>query len=342
MNDAHSLVSGTVHALVGSGHAPAAVGVALRGSDQAVVTAGNLARPAPGAVEAGPGTLFALGSITKTFTALLLAEMAATGAVACDDPIRAHLPAEAVPRNGAAAITLGQLAAHRAGLPRLPRGLRRRSLPYLLSDPYARYRVEDLHRAVSRLRPPREAPQVRYSTFGVGLLGHLLARAAGTPYPELLAERVLTPLGMRDTLVPPEETLTRRAAVGHRRGRPVPHWRFDALEAAGALYSTGADLLRYLQAQLHPDTVPEPLATALLTARRQRHEDGGASLGWNVREIRGRTLLWHSGGTGGFTAFAGFSPDSAAGVAILASTAPSLRQPVIHAARRLFRSVVFG
>ncbi|MCG5213231.1 serine hydrolase domain-containing protein [Streptosporangium sp. KLBMP 9127] len=355
------LLCGEVHTLVESGHAPAAIGVALRGSDQAIVTAGHRAHPrsrpavpagraagtaAETAGGVGPGTLFALGSITKTFTTLLLAEMAATGAVSYDDPIGAHLPAEAMPRSSASAITLGQLATHSAGLPRLPRGFRRHSLPYLLSDPYARYRVEDLHRATSRLNPPRDPPQVRYSTFGIALLGHLLARAAGTPYPELLAVRILTPLGMRDTLVPSKEALAHQAARGHRRSMPVPHWHFDALAAAGALYSTGADLLRYLHAQLHPGIAPAPLAAAILAGHQPRHRwpqgAGSVSLGWNVRDMRGRTLLWHSGGTGGFTAFTGFSPDAAAGVAVLANTAPTLRQPVIHTARRLFQAVVFG
>jgi CubicO group peptidase (beta-lactamase class C family) len=228
----------------------------------------------------------------------------------------------------------------------VPPGLYRRALPHLLRDPYARYSVEDLYRATARLRPPGAPPAVRYSTFGVGLLGHLLARAAGTPYPELLAERILVPLGMRDTLVPSEETPARQAAYGHRRGRPVPHWRFDAMAAAGALYSTGPDLLRYLDAQLHPGLAPGPLAAAILAGHQPRHRwprgANSVGLGWNVRDIRGHTLLWHDGGTGGFTAFTGFSPDAAAGVAVLANVAPKRRQPVIHAARRLFRAVVFG
>jgi CubicO group peptidase (beta-lactamase class C family) len=344
------LLTEGVRGLVDAGHTPAAVGVALRGPDQAVVTAGHRTHPRRGhivpAAEVGPGTLFGLGSITKTFTTLLLAELAARGTVAYHDPIQAYLPPEAAPRHGTPAITLAHLATHSAGLSRLPRGLYRQALPRLRSDPYARYRVEDLHRATARLRPLREPPVVRYSTFGIGLLGHLLARAAGTPYSDLVAERILTPLGMRDTSIPDDDTLARHAACGHRRGRRAPHWHFDALAAAGALYSSGADMLCYLRAQLDPSIAPPPLAIAISVGHRPRRAyprgSNSIALGWNVRTIQGRTLLWHSGGTGGFTAFIGFSPDAEAGVAVLTNTTPTLRQPVILAARRLLKAVVYG
>ncbi|MFI1866417.1 serine hydrolase domain-containing protein [Streptomyces jumonjinensis] len=371
---AAALLDDGIRTLLDDEHIPAAAGAVVRGADRTAAAAGHLTRTDPGAdlgpgsdlgpgldlgpgpgpgpgpgqrpAPAGPDTLFAVGSLTKTLTALLLAEMAATGAVAYDDPIEAHLPREAAPRPGGAAITLADLATHTGGLPRLPRNLYRRGLRQWRTDPYARYRLEDLYRATARLRPGDRPRRVRYSTFGVGLLGQLLANAAGVPYPELLTARVLGPLGMRDTCVPTAEVLTGRAATGHRRGRAVPHWRFDALSGAGALYSSAADLLRYLQALLNPASAPGPLAHALAAVREPWYPcgrgPGHKGLGWDIREVRGRTLIWHTGGTSGFTAFAGFSPDAGAGIAIVANTTPTPRQPVIRAGRRLFRDAVFS
>ncbi|MEV0618770.1 serine hydrolase [Nonomuraea sp. NPDC050404] len=358
-----ALLGATVHALVEDEHAPAAAGAAIRGPEQAVITAGHHTWPAtrrtrPGpapapAAEVTPSTLFALGSITKTFTALLLADMVAGGIVGYDDPAHVHLPAHAAPPRGTA-ITLAGLATHTAGLPHFPLCLRLRALRHW-RDPYARLGVQDLHRATARLRPCHD-PATRYSTFGMGLLGHLLARAAHLSYADLLTQRVLTPLGLHDTTIPTDDDLSRRAAGGHRHRHPVPHWHLGAFAAAGALYSTTADMLRYLHVQLDPGSAPARLATAIAATHHPPHDHpphdhpphdhppqapDAMGLGWNVRAVQGHTLLWHSGGTGGFTAFIGFSPGAAAGVVLLANTRPSRPQPVVRAARRLFKAVAF-
>lgn len=333
------LLDGATGALVRDGHAPAAVAAAVRGDERVVVAAGRLGLgPAPAA---DTGALFALGSVTKTFTGLLLAELVAHGEVAHDDPIEEYLPVEAMPRRRAdPPVTLLDLATHTGGLPRLPRNIYRHGLGHWISDPYGAYRTADLYRATARLRPGRRT--VRYSTFGVGLLGRLLANAVGTDYPALLAHRVLGPLGMTGSGVPTTGSPPARAATGHRRGRPVRPWTFDALAPAGALHSSGDDLLRYLDAHLHPHTTP--LAAALLDTHRPRRTCAGGrdrmGLVWMCRVIGGRTLFWHTGGTGGFTSYVGFSPVDGVGVAVLANTMPTTDQPVVRAGRRLLKAVL--
>ncbi|MGK5531733.1 serine hydrolase domain-containing protein [Streptomyces sp. URMC 129] len=320
---------------------PGAVAVIVRGPGHATRAAGRTSR-APAAEPVRTGTPFALGSVTKTFTALLLAEMAARGEVRYADAIDTYLPAGAAPRRGGGPpVTLLDLATHSGGLPNLPRNVYRRGLRHWLSNPYAAYRPEDLYRATARLRPGRRT--ARYSTFGMGLLGTLLANAAGTDYLTLLTDRVLLPLGMRDTGVPGSGTPAAPPATGHRRGRPVGHWTLDALAGAGALYTTGEDLLRYLLAHVRPDRTP--LAVALEAVRRphRRYEDGDndVCLAWTHRVVGSRALLWHTGGTGGFTAYAGFSPEAGAGAAVLANSAPTRAEPVLRAGRRLLRRAVF-
>jgi CubicO group peptidase (beta-lactamase class C family) len=218
----------------------------------AAVIDGEVAVAYHGAADAG--SVFELGSMTKTFTALLLAVMVERGEVGYDDPITAHLPTHALPRRHAArSITLGHLATHTAGLPRLPPNLYLQALPRWGTNPYAGYRPGHLYRATTRIRTRSEpGRRVRYSNYGIGLLGHLLGLAGGADYPTLLRDRVCTPLGLARTRV----THQPGDLIGHRRGRSVPPWEMDALAGAGILRSTPTDLLRYLTALLHPDSTP--------------------------------------------------------------------------------------
>ncbi|MCC9310146.1 beta-lactamase family protein [Kitasatospora sp. RB6PN24] len=332
--DLAGLLADETAALLAERHVPGLAAALVQGPEQELLTAGWAG---PGRL-VGPGTTFALGSLTKTFTGLLLADMVQRGEVRYQDSIAAHLPGYAAP---AGPVTLLELATHTGGLPKLPPGVFRRGARHWLSNPYRRYRPQDLYHDTARLHPGRRG-RVRYSTFGVGLLGQLLANAARTDYPTLLTERVLRPLGMRDTLVARPHELLPGAATGYHHGRAVEHWTFDALVGAGAVYASGPDLLRYLQAQLRPESVPE-LTAALMAGQQEwvRPEHGANQLGlvWNRRETDGRTLLWHTGGTRGFTATMGFSPEAEAGALVLANAGPTLQQPVVRAGRRLLGAV---
>jgi CubicO group peptidase (beta-lactamase class C family) len=314
------------------------VAVAINRSDQVLACYGHAAvdvqRPMEGQ------TRFEIGSLTKTFTGLLLAQMAQAGEVGYDDPIIAYLPAHAVSGKLAAGqITLVKLATHTGGLPRLPPNLDWQTSP---SDPYASYCLADLYHATACLEPGNSSEAtVSYSTFGIGLLGQLLANAANHPYPRLLADRICRPLGLTATTAQRLSDETSRCATGYDRGRPVSPWHFDALVAAGGLRSTGADLLAYLQAHLHPQSTR--LAGALLATQKPRRPTGKnmMCLVWNHRVIQERTLLWHTGGTGGFTTFVGFCPETSVGIAVLANTKHTTDQTVLRVGRRLFKHLVF-
>ncbi|MGW1072453.1 serine hydrolase domain-containing protein [Streptomyces sp. NPDC002537] len=308
--------------LLGAADGARAVAVAaMRGEERVVLCRGP----------AEPDTRFEVGSLTKTFTALLLAELAARGEVRYDDPVDRYLPC-AVP---GPSITLLHLATHTSGLPRLPPGLLgREARAAWFSNPYAAFSPADLLAALPRTRlHHRPGARVRYSNYGVGLLGHVLARAAGGDYAELLAERVLAPLGLADTDCDPY----RPQAVGHWRGRPRPPWLIPGLPAAGALRSSARDLLRCLSALLAPERAgPPSLRAALADVQRPRlalpRTGHRLCLVWNLRPRQGRPLLHHCGGTRGFTAFAGFLPGSGIALAALADTAPTPLAPFIQAA----------
>jgi CubicO group peptidase (beta-lactamase class C family) len=267
----------------------------------------------------GAGSIFEIGSITKVFTATLLADMARDGLVALDDPVAEHL-ATAPPLLGRA-ITLEDLACHRSGLPRLPKGLLWRALTRNRRDPYAAIDAAWLAAAIARTRPRREpGHKVVYSNYGAALLGYALARRAGRPYDELVRERICAPLGMRDTGTAVDGG---RLATGHTRlGRATSHWHFDALAGAGALRSTVADLLAFLA--LQAGEPPGPLAEAARETQIERARRGafGFGLGW-ILLAAGRRLpfdvLFHEGGTGGFRSAAAVAPEHRIGVVLLSS-----------------------
>jgi D-alanyl-D-alanine-carboxypeptidase/D-alanyl-D-alanine-endopeptidase len=316
--------------------APGATGVAIaarHGEDRLLLVSGTVRRGGP---PVGTDTRFELGSLTKTFTALLLADMVARGEVGYDDPVQRHLPPGAAPHLSDE-VTLTHLATHSAGLPGLPPGLLRSTLRSWYSNPYRAFSQQDLIAALRRTRPRAQpGERVHYSNFGVALLGLLLTRAADRPFEELLTDRVLRPLGLTDTGCAAEPQ-----ATGYLRGRQRPAWEIPGLPAAGAVRSTARDMLRYLDALMDPCTTP--LSTALTEVTRPRVDAPGGDdklcLVWNLRHRRGHDVLFHSGGTRGFTTFAGFCPQMGTTLVALANTGPTLRARFIQQSYEALRSL---
>jgi serine-type D-Ala-D-Ala carboxypeptidase/endopeptidase len=283
-----------------------------------------------GAGRLPPDAIFEIGSVTKLFTATLLADMTLEGLVSLDDPVACHLPAGVrVPvRPGALReMTLADLASHTSGLPRLPPGMLRSALRRP-RNPYAALTVEDLERGLGSMRL-RHAPGGRpsYSNLGAGLLGHVLALRAGRSFEDLVRQRICEPLGLADTAIAPAPGARDRLAQGHaRRGRPVPAWDLPAIAGAGALRSTAPDLLRLLELHLQDDGSRLARAARLTQAPRARLGRLEIGLGWHALPARGRRarLLFHSGGTGGFRSFVGLVPESGAAVVVLANSARSV------------------
>jgi CubicO group peptidase (beta-lactamase class C family) len=317
--------------------APGASGLAVgmyRDGQRAFVVRGTTAHGAQG-VPVESGTRFETGSLTKTFTALLLAELAARGDLGHHDPLARHLPPGTPLPRGGEAITLAHLATHTSGLPRLPPGLLRSIGTRMFSNPYERFSADDVLAALGRARlhaPP--GARFRYSNFGAALLGHALSGAAGgTPYGALLIERVLGPLGLRDTdgLADPPDHAAQ--VTGYWHGRPRPPFRIPGLPAAGAVRSSARDLLRVTELLMDPagadpdGALPASVRAALrdvtvprFTRPRGR---GRVALVWLVRpRPDGSALYHHSGGTRGCTAFAAFHPARRTALVALANAAP--------------------
>lgn len=275
-------------------------------------------------------SLFEIGSITKAFTGVLLADMVLAGEVALDDPLSRHL-ADLRPAWRDREPTLLELATHRSGLPNTPGPMARREFAYAAGfgarDPWAGLTAAGYERLVAR-ESPRRAPgtRFRYSSMAVGLLGDALAARAGSSYEEVLAARVLRPLGMGATAVHVPPASWDQLVRGHsRRGEPRAPIE-DFMPAAGSLRSNAQDMLRFLAACLYPPSERPGPALALAQrphARIGRHAAVG--LGWMLAAPRNAPrVVWHNGGTWGFRSFAGFDPGAGNAAVVLSNTARSV------------------
>jgi serine-type D-Ala-D-Ala carboxypeptidase/endopeptidase len=288
----------------------------------------------------GPGgnppngrTLFEIGSITKVYTALLLADAIQRREVALETPVADLLPpGVTAPTRDQQVITLRHLALHSSGLPRIPPAIEARETA---PDPYAGYGENELYADLVRTQLETvPGTDVMYSNYGYGLLGHLLGKKLGG-YRESVSARILKPLGLTDTSFSiAADAASRRAQGTNEELVRVPPWTFDALAGAGALISSAHDQLALIDAELDAAAGGKhELRRAMAFTQEPQLEKQGANvgLGWQI-DSAGR--YWHNGGTGGHHSFVGFDPKTRRGVVVLASTSTSL---VDQLAPRLYK-----
>jgi D-alanyl-D-alanine-carboxypeptidase/D-alanyl-D-alanine-endopeptidase len=275
-------------------------------------------------------TVFEIGSITKVFTALSLADMVVHQEASLDDPVKRYLPATAVvPSTPGHEITLRLLSAQRSGLPRMPSNF----APANPANPYADYsgmRLVAFLAGYTLTRDP--GAQYEYSNLGQGLLGYALARHDNVPYEQMVTHRVLQPLGMRETMIALTSDARRRLALGHSGGQQVANWDLDAFAGAGALRSTAADMTRFLAAAMGLAHTSLDSAFALTY---QVQGDAGSpqmdiGLAWHILKLGGGRIVWHNGGTGGYRSWAGFDPERKVGVVVLSNSSNGVDDIGLH------------
>jgi D-alanyl-D-alanine-carboxypeptidase/D-alanyl-D-alanine-endopeptidase len=276
---------------------------------------------ADGAMALDGDTVFQIGSITKVFTSLTLADMIERGEVKADDPVEKYLPAGSkVPSRNGKAITLLDLSMQISGLPRMPDNLS----PPDATNPYAAYDGKKLLDFLGRVQLSSDpGEKYLYSNFAVGLLGYALAARNGTGYGEMVKKRILEPLGMKSTSVALSADQRSRLAHGYDAGlAPAANWDFDALAGAGAIRSTANDMLKFLAAAM--DITDTPLKPAFHRMLSVNHATGVADLdiamAWHIWRKYGSSIVWHNGGTAGYHSFIGFDANAKRGAVVLCNT----------------------
>jgi CubicO group peptidase (beta-lactamase class C family) len=293
-------------------------------------------------------TVFAICSVTKTFTGLLLQDIVERGEMKLDDPVAKYLPQSVrMPTRNGKEITLRQLATHSSGLPKWPDDLN----PDLADHPCDDYPAEKFYADLSGYKLTREpSAKFEYSSVGMGLLGHVIALRAATNYESLVVDRICRPLKMDSTRITLPPGLKSRNATGHndlgyavyqvagcpgsdqgpgvwtndpQKAEPITpfnrDWRHEAMVGYGELHSTVNDLLKYLSANL--GLTPSNL-TSLMEKTHAVHfhqtRDIGVGLAWFITSSLQRTkIISHVGDTLGFSSFVGFDKTRRRGVVIL-------------------------
>lgn len=267
-------------------------------------------------------TIYEIGSVTKVFTGLLLADAVVAERVSLTTPVDQLLPRNVKLRRAdpERPIELSQLSTHTSGLPRLPDNLK----PADSNNPYADYDEAALLAFLNGYQPPQKpGAAIAYSNLGVGLLGYLLARERSVDYDALLQQRIAQPLEMPDTRIKLNAAQQQRLAAPHLDGgAPGRNWDLDALAGAGAIRSDVDDMLKFAAANLHPDDQPLGKAIELAWAVHQQPlagKDFAMGLGWHV--ARDGATRWHNGQTGGYHAAIFLNRKLDIAVVVLANTA---------------------
>jgi CubicO group peptidase (beta-lactamase class C family) len=261
-------------------------------------------------------TLFEIGSITKTFTALLLQDMIERGEMKLEDPVARYLPHSVkMPTRNAKEITLLELVIHTSGLPENPGNL---------GPTWADYTAGQLYAFLSGYKLTDDpGARYEYSNLGASLLGHVIALKAGTNYESLVVDRICRPLKMNGTRITLTPELKARFATGHDQLQAVPHEdRSPIFFPQGGLRSTANDLLKYVSAYLG---LTRTSLTPLLEKTHEVHVQSGIptqNLGsWVVQtDPRGRTFVFHAGDTAGYSAFIGFDEAGRRAAVVLCSS----------------------
>jgi len=258
--------------------------------------------------------IFEIGSVTKIFTAHLLAQLVTEGRVKLDDPIDKHL---GYPLNNNACVTLKQLANHTAGLPRIPPGMFWEAMFKNKHNPYKDFTDERLETYLKHTLKQKSVGKSRYSNLGTGLLGFTLSKILGASYETTLKDRIFTPLNMSQSTITRDIIKDQIIEGRNKKGSVTSHWDLAALEGAGAILSSVTDLAKFIQVNFNKSNEACALQQQP-TAKIDKFEKIG--LGWFIRKHKitnDRTLHWHNGGTGGYSSIMVTDIERKTGVVIL-------------------------
>lgn len=275
-------------------------------------------------------TLFPIGSLSKGYLGAIAASLVEDGVLSWNDTLEKSLPTETSLSPDAKKITLLQLASHTSGLPRQPFTFQmfRYMLRYTFTGDnfYTHLDTQYVLNYLSDFSAPKKI-EPQYSNIGYGLLGYVIELHSGKKLDALLQERIVQPLGLKNTGYDLEKLSgIKNRAYGHAgdqpkfvpRGEPVPDWHFtEILKGSAAVYSSARDLLIFADAHM-TDTKSKlnAVLSDTLKVRYQRERDAPA-IAWVVDKIEDQHITYQVGLVAGYTSYLGLDVERHTAVVVL-------------------------
>jgi len=266
-------------------------------------------------------TIFEIGSISKTFTATLLADAINKGKIKLDDPVNKYLPDSVPPIVYAGVpVTIQSMMNHSSGIPRMPNNFGSNE-----TDPYIDYDDSKLFSFYKNFKPTRKAgDKYEYSNLAVGTVGVILEHINKTTYEKLLIKTICEPLAMHDTREYLRPADSARFAKGYDNGQYAAPWNFKAFMGAGGIRSTAQDMLVYAQAQLGASQASLDKDIQLTHTPTFKTPEATVGLAWHIIKPGSDSLLFHNGGTGGYRSYLAVNPQKKFAVVMLSNTTISV------------------
>lgn len=263
-------------------------------------------------------SIFEIGSISKTFTGIIVADEVVKGKMKLSDPISKYLSEYTkVPTRNDKSITIKDVATHSSSLPRMPDNF----APANPNNPYADYTIEMAYDFISSVELTRDiGERYEYSNLGLGMLGHILELQYDKDYEAIMVERIANPLGMNNTRIVFTPEMKKHLAKGHNNGEEVENWDLPALAGAGAIRSSPVDMVKYVQANMGVLKTPLYEAMQLSHKTAYENEDQKFKIGLTWHYSNDGEIIQHGGATGGYRAFAGFIAGTEKGVVVLTNS----------------------
>ena len=268
-------------------------------------------------------SIYEIGSISKTFTATLLADAVEKGKVKLDDPVSKYFP-DTIPAlvYEGQPVTLKTLSNHSSGIPRMPNNFH----PSDNNNPYKDYSDQDLYSFYKTFKLNRKpGAEYEYSNLAAATLGVILEKVYNKTYQDLIIEIICDPLGMNETREFIRKNDSIRFVKGYNEeGKYNSQWDFEAMAPAGSIRSTTSDMLLYANAQLGKG--PAALEKAIGLTHEKTFSNGAVNtaLGWHYIKPGKDEVIFHNGGTGGFRTYLAINLEKKFAVVVLSNTAISV------------------
>jgi CubicO group peptidase (beta-lactamase class C family) len=264
-------------------------------------------------------TIYEIGSVSKTFTGLLLANAIIDEKVNLDDDIRIFLPSQCSKLEYKGnSIKIKHLVTHTSRIPRVPKNLDKQP-NFDELNPYKNYDKKMVYEYLSKLKlDTLPGVKMDYSNTGMALLGIILENVYKQSYKELLKKYITSSYEMKSTFVNVPTNYLEKFAIGYNdKGKETSHWDLGDQVGAGGIKSTIEDMTLYLKENIIESS------KVIQNAHQVQFENGKEKVGfsWFIQLTKaGNTLVWHNGGTYGFTSFCGFVKEKKCGVVVLANS----------------------